>query len=474
MTVFGSLIFLFRFLPILLAVFFLAPPRYRDMVLLGGSIVFYASGEPVFIFFLFALIVFNYLIAHGITGHRGRLFAGVFVNVFILAGAKLLLLTGVGLPLPSGNSFFLTALPLGISFYIFKMISYLCDAYGGKFRSEPSFLQAALYFSLFFQAVQGPIMRYQDGFGSGKRKTPGLSDVERGLEYLVIGLGMKVLIADRLGILWNELLKIGYDSISTPLAWTGAFGYSLELFFDFWGYSVMASGIGVMFGFPFIVNFDGPYLAKGIGDFYRKWHMTLGSFFRDYVYIPLGGSRKGKLCTALNLMIVWALTGLWHGGTLNFLIWGLALGAMIVYEKLVIGKAMKKYAWIGHFHVLILIPVSWVIFAIPDLTELCTYLFRMFPLGGSMAGAEEGDALRFLGIYWPYFAAALLLCVPKVQKFLLPEAAEGGEYRGIEGGGAAGHTIAMGARLLLLFAIFWGSVYFISTTASNPFMYYSF
>ena len=345
--------------------------------------------------------------------------------------------------------------PLGLSFYIFKMISYQADLAMGKLEKQPSFMQTAAYFTLFTQVTQGPIMRFGEGNFAEPAKFS-LDKLEEGLVYVVLGLGMKTLLADRIAILWNEIGKIGYESISTGLAWLGAYSYTFELYFDFWGYSLIAAGVTVMMGFPFIENFRHPYAAVGIGDFYRRWHATLGSWFRDYIYIPLGGSREGKLKTIRNLMVVWVLTGLWHGGTLNFLIWGVVVGIMIVLEKYPLKPVLKHVPLFGRLETWILIPLSWVIFAISDLPQLWLYFTRLFPmLSGTPVGQEMSDLIRLGSLYWPYFAAALVLCVPGVFKWILKNRR---------------HPLIV----LALTALFWVSVYYSANMSGNTFMYLNF
>ena len=347
--------------------------------------------------------------------------------------------------------------PLGMSFYIFKMISYQADLYRGVITHRPGFVRTAAYFTMFPQITQGPIMRYGEGeFDSEKPRRVSAFSIENGVVFFVIGLSFKVLLADRLGILWNEIAKIGYESISTPLAWMGAFCYSFQLYFDFWGYSLMAGGLGLMLGFPFIMNFRHPYLADGIADFYRRWHLTLGNWFRDYVYIPMGGSRKGALRTILNLLIVWGLTGLWHGGTLNFIIWGLVLGILIILEKFLLKGAMRAHPAIGHFHVWFFIPLTWVIFAIDDLKDLGMYFTRLFPFFGTGVAVNHLDFWPYLKLYLPYFAVAALLSAMS-QIFI--------------------RTVRNRRNpivLLLLLILFWVCVYYMVTTAGNAFMYFSF
>jgi len=503
--------FVFRFLPVFLLIYYIVPARARDAVLLAGSVVFYAAGEPLFVLLLAGLTLINHLLGRRSfvslcaaeerawqerqNGHRrtrrkirGR--AGYMILAIALDAAVLVVLKVLALQVDS------SLLPLGLSFYIFKMISYQADIYSGKVYECPTFVKTAAYFMMFPQITQGPIMRYADGFDKTSAPLPsteenrdeadlagagqtaggdpdhdkeqdggsagryigrhvGADSLERGLVYMTAGLGMKILIADRIGILWNEIGKIGYESISTPLAWLGAYGYTCQLYFDFWGYSLIAGGVGVMLGFPFIENFIHPYAASGIGDFYRRWHATLGSWFRDYIYIPLGGSRAGTVRTIRNLMIVWLLTGFWHGGTLNFIIWGVVLGLMIVLEKYPLRRLLHEAPVIGRLGVWILIPLTWVVFAIPDLKQLGVYFARLFPFFGIGQTADPGDVLRMLSMFGPYFAASAVLCVPKVFDSII----------------AHRRNVLV---IMLLTIVFWASAFYMATSSGNTFMYFSF
>ena len=463
MVNFSGLEFIFRFLPVFLIIYWIIPSRYRDALLFVGSLVFYAFGAKFFVILLFLLVLVNYVLGEMVWVMPGRrrkvqqrqmLVTIVTVDVIVLIVFKILALKVKA-----------SLLPLGLSFYIFKMISYQADLYLGRMRRRPSFMQAAAYFTMFPQIAQGPIMRFSQGWiekpTNVRRQTVyiersvSLAKVEDGICFFAMGLGMKILIADRLGILWNEIIKIGFESISTPLAWLGAVGYSLELYFDFWGYSLMAAGIGLMLGFRFVQNFIHPYAACGIADFYRRWHATLGSWFRDYVYIPLGGSRCGTFAVIRNLMIVWLLTGFWHGGTLNFVIWGLVLGLLIVWEKFVVKGLIRRVPLIGHLHVIVLIPLTWVIFAISDLKELGIYFTRLFPFFGTGTAVNPGDFAKYMGIYWPFLTAGILLCVPVFYNLVIWKRR---------------NPIV----IVLLAVVFWCSVYFSSISAGNPFMYFSF
>lgn len=463
MVNFSGLEFMFRFLPVFLILYWLVPSEYMDAVLFLGSLVFYAFGTRLFVLLLLGLTVVNYLAGDMLwvmpgrkprPGHR-RLLAGIV----LLDLGVLVLFKFLALRIDS------SLLPLGLSFYIFKMISYQADMYRGEIIKCPDFFQTAAYFTMFPQLAQGPIMRFSQGWTLKAtmvrrrrvyaERTITLQKMEDGMAFFAIGLGMKVLLADRLGILWNEIVKIGFESISTPLAWMGAVGYSLELYFDFWGYSLMAGGLGLMLGFRYVQNFVHPYAACGVSDFYRRWHATLGSWFRDYVYIPLGGSRCGAARTALNLLVVWFLTGFWHGGTLNFILWGVVLGLIILWEKFVARGLIDRVPLIGHLHVILLIPLTWVIFAITNLKELRIYFTRLFPFFGSGVAVNKGDFAKYLGIYWPFLLAGILLCVPVFYNMLVWKRK---------------HP----AVVVLLLVVFWVSVYFSAISAGNPFMYFSF
>lgn len=453
MAAFSGLEFIFRFLPVFLAVYYITPKKYRNTVLLFGSIVFYAMGEPYYVLLLITVVWLNCYLAgkiyfHKSRGHRNKkswLTAALVLDVGLLVVFKLL-----------GVFFGSVILPLGLSFYLFKMISFQADIYRGEIETMPTYKRVAVYFAMFPQIVSGPIMRFNEGSFVLEERKYSWEKFEEGLQYFALGFGMKVLLADRLAILWKDIHSIGYESISTPLAWLGAAGYSMELYFDFWGYSLMASGLCVMLGFPFIMNFNHPYASKSIGEFWRRWHMTLGSFFRDYVYIPLGGSREGNVHTVRNLLIVWMITGFWHGGSFNFLLWGLALFVLIVIEKLWLGRLFVKVPLAGRIYVLLLIPITWVLFAVTDLGQLGIYLSRMFPMFGSEGVAvNTGDIIKYLGMYWKYLLAGVVCCIPAVYGFYE-------KHRK--------HPVTV----LFTALVFWLSVYGVVSMGNNPFAYLKF
>nr|WP_050008327.1 MBOAT family O-acyltransferase [Butyrivibrio sp. WCE2006] len=457
---FSDLSFIFRFLPIFLIAYYFLPSRLRPLILLVGSLAFYAVGDLKSLVILVAAVIVNIFISYGCRKHsKICLFGIVTLDIVLLLSFKFLAGYGSGIGI---------GLPLGISFFTFKMVSFQADLYAGRIPKNPGFICVAAYFTMFPQVISGPIMRYSDfeknSMLSGKadrflvfkdRLSLYLDKIEEGLVYFTLGFAMKILIADYLAMMWNDIGTIGYESISTPLAWAGVICYSLNLYFDFWGYSLMAAGIGIMLGFPLVRNFDHPYLSKSVSEFYRRWHMTLGAWFRDYVYFPMGGSKKGKLTTIRNLTIVWILTGLWHGVTLNFIVWAGMLLIMILCEKFVLVSNKKLLNIVGRFNVLVMIPITWVIFALPGKEDLVNYLGRMFPFWGIGVAVNSADFGKLLSMYYPFLLAGLILLLPGIYSFF------------------ARHRRDWPVRLVLL-VLFWISAVFVSTKAGNPFMYFNF
>lgn len=444
------------FLPIFILLYYATQVKYRSVLLLAGSLVFYAYGEPVYVFLLIASIIFNYA-AVRLMGKKKKnknpwrtiLYAGTAaIDVIVLAFFKYI-------PLAGSPYFAGIGMPLGISFYTFQVLSYLTDVYKGEIVSERSFVKTAAYISMFPQLTAGPIVRYEEIAETFKAPKMKAEDFDRGLKIFVYGLALKVLLADRLAILWHEIQTTGFVSISTPLAWLGAFTFSLQIYFDFYGYSLMAMGIGKLLGFSLPENFSMPYTADSVREFYRRWHMSLKNWFQKYVYIPLGGSRNGKLRTVLNLLAVWVLTALWHGGSLNFLLWGLSLWLLIILERALFSRyRLGKRNIPGHLYVWLVIPLTWMCFAISDLRELGIYFGRMF---GFVEGVSvySGDFVKALSNYGIYFGIGILLCTPAVEKLWK-------KYRDSLVG------------MLLLAILFWLCIWRIQAEGNNPFMYLRF
>ena len=454
---FNSTEFLLGFLPVFILLYYVTQVRYRNIILFVGSIFFYAYGEPVYVLLLIVSIVLNYIAAKYIgkkkkknSRHRRGLYVcAVALNVFVLAMFKWLPVFGSRLPFAD------IGMPLGISFYTFQILSYLTDVYRGEIAAEHSFVKTAAYISMFPQLTSGPIVRYREVSETLKSPKMNAEDFDRGLKTFVCGLALKVLLADRLAILWWEIQTTGFISISTPLAWLGAFGYSLQIYFDFYGYSLMALGLGSILGFSLPENFRMPYMADSVREFYRRWHISLKNWFQKYVYIPLGGSRKGKLRTVLNLLTVWILTALWHGGSLNFLLWGLSLWLLITLERALFSRwNFGKRNIPGHLYVWLVIPITWMCFAISDLRELGVYFGRMFGLIKGIS-VYSGDFEKALGNYGIFFLIGLILCTPFPEKL----------YRRCR-------DSFLG--MLLLAMLFWLCIWRIQTEGNNPFMYLRF
>ena len=452
---FFDLIFIFRLVPIFLIIYYILPCNCRAWLLLVASIGFYYINEPVYIAVISAATLINYILAKFLSKKKSKviLAIGVIANCSCLCFFK------------GASSFGLNiVIPLGVSYYIFKMISYLADLYKGKIQ-KVELINMANYFFMFPQITSGPIARYdyveKNDFWKKNDKTKKenfcsiLLQIEDGLKYFAIGLFMKVMIADHLSVLWNDIKTIGYESISTPLAWLGAYTFSFELYFDFWGYSLMAAGLGVMLGFPFIRNFDQPYFSKSISEFYRNWHSTLGSWFRDYVYFPLGGNRKGKLRTVFNLLVVWTLTGLWHGQTYNFWIWAGIIFLIITIEKFILSRFEKLFMVVGRINVMVIIPITWVVFAIHSMKYLRLYMLRLFPVIDISVAVNSNDYLYMLEDYWIYLVLAIIFTIPALTGF----------YKK--------HKNNV-FTILVIFAMFWISIFSLSNSAGNPFMYLRF
>jgi alginate O-acetyltransferase complex protein AlgI len=345
-------------------------------------------------------------------------------------------------------------LPLGISFYTFQAISYIVDVYRGEIEEEPSLFQLMTYLFLFPKLVSGPIAPYKDIREQLNSRRIISYKVEEGLKIFIVGLAMKVLLADRIGILWNDIQTIGFVSISTPLAWLGAIGYALQLYFDFHGYTLMAMGIGKMLGFELPLNFNHPYMSKSMTEFWRRWHITLGKWFKNYIYIPLGGNQKGTGRLILNLLVVWLFTGLWHGASWNYILWGLSLFMLIVLEKIWLKPYLDNSRILARLYMLLVIPVTWILFAINDFSDMAIYLGRMFHLVPGV-NVNTGDFTKYLLQYVWLFLIGIFFCFPYGQKWF-------DKYKN--------HVLSS----VVLFFVFWYCIYQLANGINNPFMYFQF
>ncbi|WP_138310134.1 MULTISPECIES: MBOAT family O-acyltransferase [unclassified Clostridium] len=476
--VFSSLEFIFRFLPAFLFIYYIIPGKGKNLWLLMGSLGFYFYGvrdTPFYFVLLILSILVNYRIGILIGRRRiGRfrrrwLIYGVIYNLFWLILFKYcgFLVQNLNLMLslariPAELPVIAPVLPVGISFYTFQAISYLADVYRKTVPYERSLVGFGMYISMFPQLIAGPIVTYssvrrQIGF---RRIT--FQSIEDGLRDFTIGLGFKVLLANRIGGLWNEVQAIGYDSISTPMAWLGLAAFSLQIYFDFCGYSLMAKGLGSLMGFQLPDNFHQPYMSLSMTEFWRRWHMTLGSWFREYVYIPLGGNRCGTFLTFRNLFAVWILTGFWHGASWNFIVWGLLLFLIISVERLGLLRILERWKVIGHLYMLCMIPLTWLVFAVTDMKQTALYVQRLFPFLQNLFPFHQEQCFYFSGDYMKYgrlyafsLAAGLLFMTGIPMRFYA-------RFR---------YSMVTAAGLL---AVFWLCVYCMHMGMDDPFLYFRF
>lgn len=472
--VFSSIFFLFRFLPVFLILYFTVPKQYRNFVILLGSLFFYAYGEPAYIILMIISIIVNFAIARKIYANRryearynrsrngackgwlvlamvynfGMLFVFKYLDFAIsivngIAGAEVM---------PYVN----LTLPLGISFYTFQMASYVADVYMDKYKIGRSVLPFATYVCMFPQLIAGPIVNYGEVREELKNREVKLGQIEWGVTVFVMGFAYKVLLANKIASLWTEVEKIGVYGINAGTAWLASWGYSMQIFFDFFGYSLMAIGLGHIMGFKFPINFDDPYTSTSATEFWRRWHITLGRWFREYVYIPLGGSREGTAKLIFNTFVVWAFTGLWHGANWNFIIWGLMYFVLLMIEKFFLLKYLNKYKILGHLYMLIIIPIGWTVFNITDLKTLGLYLLRMFGFRfAEDVGNGMGKFVELLGTYWWLMLICAACCTPYPMKIIK-------KFH---------NTVWV---KLVLIILFWIGVYQLAMGANNPFLYFRF
>ena len=385
--VFSSILFIFRFLPIAMGIYFLTPKKLKNLSLLILSLIFYSWGEPRYFLLMIASIFVDYFISINIEKNNKNkkikillLAISIIFNVGILFFFKY-----INFFIENINSIFNMSLnnvkitlPLGISFYTFQTMSYTIDVFLGKVKAEKNIINFGAFVCLFPQLIAGPIVKYIDISKELKNRDINLDEIQEGIRLFILGLGSKVLIANNIGSLWNEVETMGFNNISTILAWMGIIAFSLQIYFDFNGYSLMAIGLGKILGFNFPNNFNYPYESRSITEFWRRWHITLGQWFKQYVYIPLGGNRLGRARTYFNLFIVWFLTGFWHGASYNFILWGLYFFISICMEKNGLLNLLNKHKLISHIYTIFFILVGWVLFAVIDLNQIINFFKKMF------------------------------------------------------------------------------------------------
>lgn len=384
---FSSITFLYFYLPLVLCIYFIAPKKIKNSVLLLASLVFYAWGEPKYVILMIISIVLGYVFGILIERFYQKPLSKIFLIMSVVTSLGMLgvfkyadfFITNINAATGLSIGLLKLALPIGISFYTFQILSYTVDVYRGDVKAQKNIITLGTYIALFPQLIAGPIVRYSDVEKQLNKRPQSFEYISAGTERFIIGLSKKVLIANQLGELCN-VFKLSTDK-SVMFFWLYAVAFALHIYFDFSGYSDMAIGLGRIFGFDFIENFNYPYISKSVTEFWRRWHMSLGSWFRDYVYIPLGGNRVGKIKWFRNILVVWFLTGFWHGAEWNFIVWGLMFAVLLLLEKVFLGKYIAKAKVWNHIYVLLMIIISFVIFNATDMKEALEYIGGMFGAG---------------------------------------------------------------------------------------------
>ncbi|WP_371017646.1 MBOAT family O-acyltransferase [Pseudalkalibacillus sp. JSM 102089] len=473
--VFSNLVFLFAFMPIVLFSYFFARKSFRNIVLLIASLVFYAWGEPQYVFLMLFSIIMNYGFGRGIDHFHNQLATKKFLLTLSIIGNIAILgyFKYAGFVLSNVNGSFGTSfelgelpLPIGISFFTFQAMSYVIDIYRKDAPVQKNVFSLALYISLFPQLVAGPIVRYNTVDQQIHSRSITADKLHEGIKRFIIGLSKKVLLANSFAVVADQAFNTPAGEMSVMMAWIGVIAYTLQIYFDFSGYSDMAIGLGKMFGFDFLENFRYPYISKSISEFWRRWHISLGTWFKDYVYIPLGGNRHGKLVQVRNLLIVWTITGFWHGASWTFMAWGFYYGAIIVIESLGFGKWLSRlWSPLQHIYVLLLVMIGWVFFRADNFTYSFEYLQTMF--GFNQAAFVDSMFLLQWNDNWVLFLAGVIFSTPFIANI-------GNIYNRIA-------TKAKGLQVVTLFsepAIYMTLMIFamvrLVNSSYNPFIYFRF
>ncbi len=471
--VFSNLFFIYLFLPLNLILYYAVPNKtWKNVVLLLFSLFFYSWGEPVWVFLLMLTAFLDYTWAKCIeyfhlTGQQRRkkmaLIASLVFDLGMLGVFKysgfvvenINLLTGLSLPVPQ------IALPIGISFYTFQTISYVLDVYRGQVAAQKRYYKYLMYLSSYHQLVAGPIVRYSDVAAEIENRTVSAQDFSEGITRFCLGLTKKVVVANVAGSLAGNYLDADLASLSVAGAWFGVLLYTLQIYYDFSAYSDMAIGLGRMFGFHYHQNFNYPYIAKSVSEFWRRWHISLSSFFRDYVYIPLGGKYRHQI---FNICVVWFLTGLWHGASWNFILWGVFYGALLIVEKLGLLKVLEKIPSVfSHLYLLFLTLIGWTIFYTTDLGKLGGYFAVMFGLSGNAISDPQLSITLMNNLFW--LVVAVLFCMPITQ--LVKRWAQAQRSEGVRAGISIVNAIMNVMLLFVCTAMLVGDSY-------NPFLYFRF
>lgn len=437
---FASIKFLCCFAGFLI-IYFLTPNKFKRYLLLIGSVAFIAVNSIKGAIIAAAFVPINYFLARKAYNEYDPIISArrsAALNLIVLCIFKV---TGF--------------LPVGASFYIFTYVAYLIDVGRHDIKYENNFIDYANYALFFPRILMGPIARYKDARTQFKSPVLLAENVQHGLESFILGFSMKIILADRLIHLQREVDRISIDCVSTSMAWLTALTFALRLYLDWQSYCLMASGVAKILGFDLPINFNYPHMAKSVSEFYRRWHMTLTSWFKDYIYIPMGGSRKGKIRTIFNILFIWLLTGLWHGLTINFVLWGLALGVFVVLEHLGLKKLLDKLHVLPHIYVIFVITATFALFATTGLDNIALYFEKLFPIHGLTESMMPGDTLIYLKKFGPYLLGGVLCALPYPERIV--------HKFGRKWYGA-----------VILAAVFWATVYVLWKNGNSPFMYMNF
>lgn len=414
--VFSSMTFLWVFLPIVSALYFISDKKYKNIILLIASLIFYSWGEPKYIILMLISIVMNYILGLAMNKYKEKkrlvLVIAIILNIGLLGYFKYFNFFISTINNISGVNLFLRniALPVGISFYTFQILSYIIDLYREEIEVQKNILNLALYISFFPQLIAGPIVKYRDVEKEINERSSSVDDIYYGLKRFIYGLSKKVLISNCLASMVDAIYMADINSINTPLMWLTAISYTLQIYFDFSGYSDMAIGLGRIFGFHFQENFNLPYISKSITEFWRRWHISLSTWFKEYIYIPLGGNRKGKFRTYLNLFIVFLITGLWHGASWNFVAWGIYYGIFLIIERLFLKKMLDKSKVLSHIYSLFIIVLGWVMFRAPGLKKSFIFYKILFSFNFKSTYLVTQQLINNQFVF--VFIISILLCGP--------------------------------------------------------------
>ncbi|MGN1377038.1 MAG: MBOAT family O-acyltransferase [Dorea sp.] len=466
---FSSIVFLFTFLPIILILYYIAPGRIKNLVLLLGSLLFYAWGEPVYIFLMIFSIIFNYVsgldIARNLRNKHAKkrsLIFNIAVNLCVLGFFKYegFVLDSLNAVFPFHISYQELPLPIGISFYTFQILSYIIDVYRENVKVQKNFMDFALYVTMFPQLIAGPIVKYAEIEKQLHVRRTSWNKFGDGAMFFIRGLSKKVLLANTVGMVFTEVTTLPAGKISVLSAWLGCAAYTFQIYFDFSGYSDMAVGLGKMFGFEFEKNFDYPYISVSITEFWRRWHISLSTWFKEYLYIPLGGNRVSVGKHIRNLLIVWFLTGLWHGAAWNFVAWGLYYGVILIIEKYLLAPVLERLPrFFGHIYSLLLVMIGWVLFFSPSFGSAAGYIGMMF--GAGAHGIVDREGLYLLTTNLILWVILIIGSTPVVHKKYEAVVCRKGQEKVI-------------VNCMIYAVLFILCVAYLVTETYNPFLYFRF